>query len=68
MIVCAKFIQYMDVKWLIHESIAKAIGDFDFTVPAFETGDFYIEDVDSTVIVHVDSGIPTRITADQAVV
>lgn len=34
-------------KWLIHPDIVKAVGDFAFNVPAFSSGDFYIEDVDS---------------------
>ncbi len=38
----------LTVRWFIHSDIVNSIGDFNFAVPAFATGDFFIEDTLAT--------------------
>jgi hypothetical protein len=38
----------LTVRWFIHSDIVNSIGDFNFAVPAFTTGDFFIEDTIAT--------------------
>jgi len=36
----------LTVRWFIHSDIVSSVGDFNFDVPAFASGDFFIEDID----------------------